>query len=351
MISDDFGNKGIDRNYDGILQQSEIDIKARGTMGGFGIPHTALQESGQGSDAMVGVQKPMFGGCFDVSMPTPKYLPKITDEFSCVYGEKTDNTWSYDVETSQPQCKNKSGVILPKSSLSGDNFPVSNPASNKEYKINCEYTKSGITDNVWREDYLRPSDFKEKTLSSVLDKINNGRVPDIDIFEEVKVKQSDIIMNNDNQETAVKGIVEETALSKYFFSKENFNANQQTIRYQVYQSTNEYIDNQSEKDLYIVMRSVLLQHANFKVSSQGLLDEIRRLNRHVVKYCVNEISSNVMQYKGYLKDLEKLPLPLDRPSFNEAGSRNRTYDLSNHIAPVYNDGWASRHTVNDDDDN
>ena len=80
------------------------------------------------------------------------------------------------------------------------------------------------------------------------------------------------------------------------------------------------------------MRSVLLQHGNFKVSSKDVLSEIQKLNQHVVIYCVNEVSSNVRQYKGYLKDLEKLPTPIDRPSYNDSGSRNRTYDMSKHIA-------------------
>ena len=67
------------------------------------------------------------------------------------------------------------------------------------------------------------------------------------------------------------------------------------------------------------------------------------MNR-VITYCVDEVTSNVLQYSGYLNDLKKLPLPLDRPSFNDSGSRNRTFDLSNHIAPHPDGGWQSRHT-------
>ena len=164
------------------------------------------------------------------------------------------------------------------------------------------------------------------------------------MIDNVRVdKRLGVVMKSDNQETGIKGIVEETALSQYFLSKENTDAIQKTLRFRVYQKTDLVIDYQSPQELYIIMRSVLLQHANFKVSSKDLLNEIQHLNKIVLLYAVNEVSSNVTQYKGYLKDLEKLPIPIDRPSFNESGSRNRTYDMSNHIAPVSTGGWGSRH--------
>jgi len=192
---------------------------------------------------------------------------------------------------------------------------------------------------------LRKDDeFKDRTLSEVLGDVNNGRVSDINIVDDVKTdRRGDVIMRSDNQETAIKGIVEETALSRYFFSPENIDAIQKTIRFRVYGKTDHVIDYQSPQELYIVMRSVLLQHGNFKVSANNLLTEILDLNKHVTTYCVNEVSSNVKQYKGYLKDLESLPVPLDRPSFNDSGSRNKSYDISNHIAITSETGWGTRH--------
>jgi len=186
--------------------------------------------------------------------------------------------------------------------------------------------------------------FSDKTLNDILDKVNNGRVPDVNIFNNVtKDTRKDVVMSHDDQATAVKGIVEETALSRYFFSKENIEVLQQTIRYRVYQKTTEVIDYQSSRDLYIIMRSILLQHGNFKVSDNDLLTEIQLLNKRVEVYSVNEISSNVLQYKGYIKDIERLPVPIDRPGFNDSNSRNRSYDMSNHIAPLTTEGWQGTH--------
>ena len=56
------------------------------------------------------------------------------------------------------------------------------------------------------------------------------------------------------------------------------------------------IDYQSTQELFIVMRSILLQHANFKINQQKLFDEFGKLNKMVVDYCVKEVSSNVQQY-------------------------------------------------------
>ncbi len=215
--------------------------------------------------------------------------------------------------------------------------PITNTTSeNGTCSLDRQYRKlSGLNPN---------DDFSSKTMDQILGDLNNGRVADINIFDNVtKDTRKDVIMNQNNAEIAVKGIVEETALSKYFFSNENVNALQQTIRYRVYQKTNEVVDYQSSNELFIIMRSVLLQHGNFKVSSSDILNEILKLNKRVEVYAVNEVASNVVQYKGYLKDVEKLPVPMDRPRYDDNGSRNRTYDLSNHISPMASEGWQSRH--------
>ena len=250
-------------------------------------------------------------------------------------------TWS----ESKPKCLDKQGATEDKCVSNGGTWGIPTQPIDKKYgdKYNKFYNKvynTGYSNTgkcSLKKDYkvlsgLQKGDFTDKTLSDVLGEINNGRVGDIDIFDNIQVStRDDVIMKPDNQETAVKGLVEETALSKYFFSAENTDAIQKTIRYRVHQKTNEVIDYQSSNELYIVMRSILLQYGNFKVSPSSLLQEIQNLNKHVILYCVNEVSSNVLQYKGYMKDLERLPIPLDRPSFNESGSRNRTYDISNHI--------------------
>ena len=71
----------------------------------------------------------------------------------------------------------------------------------------------------------------------------------------------------------------------------------------------------------------MLQYANFQVEVENIVDEIRRLNGKVILYCVDNISSNVLQHIEYIKDLSKLHEPVERPILTERN--NFTYDISN----------------------
>ena len=166
------------------------------------------------------------------------------------------------------------------------------------------------------------------SLDERLEVVNNGRVGNIEILDsKLPSGESDILINKDNKETSIKGIVEKTALSDLFFSDMNIDAIQKSIRYGVNKSTGQVVAKQSDNTIYVVMRSILLQYANFRVSSQNLVEEIRALNKRVIDYCVENVSSNVQQYVGYIKDIERLPTPMDRPSYHN--KNNFTYDISN----------------------
>jgi hypothetical protein len=71
----------------------------------------------------------------------------------------------------------------------------------------------------------------------------------------------------------------------------------------------------------------MLEFANFRVEVSGIASEIRRLNQKVIEYAVDNITSNVKQHDGYIKDLSKLPEPLDMPIYQNKS--NYTYDISN----------------------
>ena len=154
------------------------------------------------------------------------------------------------------------------------------------------------------------------SLTERIDSVNNGRVGDIEVLDYNLPKEGDIFINKDNQDTSVKGIVEKTAVSDLFFSDMNMDVIHKSIRYGVNQETGKIIGKQSDNTIYIIMRSILLQYANFRVGVADLAEEIRGLNSRVVEYCVDNISSNVQQYVGYIKDLEKLPVPMDRPVYH-----------------------------------
>ena len=196
---------------------------------------------------------------------------------------------------------------------------------NELNKGTCSLKDSENITSGLREDNV----FKNKTLNDILGEVNNGRVHDIKVIDNVKTTmKGDVVMKNDNQSTSVKGIVEETAVSSLFFSEGNIKNIQHTIRYRVYQDIGPpAIDYQSSQALYIVMRSILLQHANFNVLSKGVVNEIQKLNKYVVTYCVEEVTSNVKQYHQFLTSLENLPVPIDRPGYSER-EWSKPYDLS-----------------------
>tara|TARA_Y100001958_G_C21242117_1_gene570264 strand:+ start:2704 stop:3468 length:765 start_codon:yes stop_codon:yes gene_type:complete len=169
--------------------------------------------------------------------------------------------------------------------------------------------------------------FESQTMDSVISEINNGRMPDLTIGGLDIDTKEEYIIRNDNQNTSIKGIVEQSGLNILFFSPENIKALQDMIRYYVYKQTNKVISYQSENDIYIIMRSIILQYGNFRTTNY--LDDIRKLNGMVVEYSVNDISSKVMQQISYVNDLTKLPTPLDLPRYEN--KQNFTYDISNLI--------------------
>tara|TARA_B100001093_G_scaffold511442_1_gene579282 strand:- start:231 stop:1034 length:804 start_codon:yes stop_codon:yes gene_type:complete len=166
------------------------------------------------------------------------------------------------------------------------------------------------------------------SLGEFIDVVNNGRVNDINVRNEKFISDdADVTIHKDNKLTSIKGILEESSLNNNFFSDVNIDAIQKMIRYNVYKSTDNIISNQPDHILYIVMRSILLQYGNFRVETENIIKELHKLNKKVVDYCSENISSNVLQYINYVNELENLPIPMDRPVYHN--KQNFTYDISN----------------------
>ena len=164
------------------------------------------------------------------------------------------------------------------------------------------------------------------SVDRLMSEINNGRMHDIDkmIGDEI-IKQETIIIDTQSTDS-VKGILEENNLTRLFFSPQNIEAIQRMIRYYVHKLTNgQIVSKQSPDELFVIMRSILLQYGNFL--SSGIINEIKRLNSKVVNICVEKVSIEVDQYNHYIDDLQKLPTPLENPHY--VNKNNFTYDISN----------------------
>ena len=122
----------------------------------------------------------------------------------------------------------------------------------------------------------------------------------------------------------LRGNWNETVLSKTFFSPENLKVIQSTIKKEVYVQSGDkkwVIDDQSVDELQIIMRSLFLQYA--KNLSTNIPGQITELNRLVINWCVPRIISEVGMYQYYLKDISKLPVPLEHAvSLSSAGTKS-----------------------------
>ena len=161
--------------------------------------------------------------------------------------------------------------------------------------VQSAYDENGnLKTGDWAGDVGDQTNAMDLLLSS--EKFNNGRVPDVSMVENiVKTREGDVLIRNDNRETGVKGIVEETVLSDTFFSEMNTKVIQDTIRYHVYKKTNFVVEYQSPQELFIIMRSILLQHANFKIGQTELIQEVQKLNKLVGQLAPTYVGDSFMR--------------------------------------------------------
>jgi len=136
---------------------------------------------------------------------------------------------------------------------------------------------------------------------NILSQTRNGRVVGLDkAYPSIPMFTDNNNNNNKFKDGALKGIQEDSVLSQIYFSKSNMNILQDMLRFYVFKNSNgkHVIGNQSEIDLEIIMRSMYLQHSlNLDCK---IKDQIKVLNE-------------VDQYLGYIKNVEHMPMPMERP--------------------------------------
>jgi hypothetical protein len=112
---------------------------------------------------------------------------------------------------------------------------------------------------------------------------------------------------------AMRGVQEETILSKVFFSTQNVARIQKQIIKTVLIVTDKQflIEEQDEADLMVVLRSMFLQHARHY--SDDIPGQIKELNDLVVDEVVPGIISEIKAYVGYLERVFEPLYFQDRP--------------------------------------
>ena len=162
------------------------------------------------------------------------------------------------------------------------------------------------------------SQYSTTISPSILDLAKyNGRVnimqpPDMSI----QMKMAEKIMTT-NKSTdyrdAMAGVFEDNLLATVFFSAGNMQIIQNGIRAGVYDKSNGLyvIPNQSVNNLKIIMRSTYLQYAEHK--PDGIADQVERLNKIVLDYCVPSVYNEAVGYERYRQDQSSLVVPLEQP--------------------------------------
>ena len=159
-----------------------------------------------------------------------------------------------------------------------------------------------------------------------------SRLPNVDIsdmkspgsFKLTPKKNYNI--NKTSHHDVLSNIQITTLLSSLFFSERNIQDLQKLIRMSVYKHMNQVIDNQSVQELLIIMRATFLEYAlhpkmlesaeddeEREEIVQQTIQEVRRLNELIVNETVPLISSQLQQYKDYLRDASSQPVQMNLP--------------------------------------
>jgi hypothetical protein len=158
----------------------------------------------------------------------------------------------------------------------------------------------------------------------------NSSAPQYDLYKGSSRPSNDVSNNTLNYS------LEETPLSRLYFSAENAESIQTELKKTVYELCQQDTDpiltphkpiiigRQSDLQLQIIMRSIYLQYA--KNVDYNIAEQIRELNSLVIRECVPGIITNVKQYFGYTADAQRLPLPIDLPK-NPSSRGEKTYNL------------------------
>jgi hypothetical protein len=112
------------------------------------------------------------------------------------------------------------------------------------------------------------------------------------------------------KEAGIEHSISQNEVNSLFFSQRNVDALQHGIRYTIYNKINTVIDNQSERELRVIMRSMYLQYA--RNLPANIIEQVRELNVKVLDYVIPKLIIEVKQYDTYIKDASSLPVPMGR---------------------------------------
>jgi hypothetical protein len=179
---------------------------------------------------------------------------------------------------------------------------------------------------------------EDRTLASIKDQ-RSAKTTDMSSHLQAtgsfKLTVDDNSLSKSNTQHLFKNLYGETLLTRLFFSASNVNNLQKVIRFIIHRETGESIDNQSNNELLIIMRSLFLEYSahpalvDEKMSKEEktklynkYTEEVKRLNEIVINTVVPKVMSQMQQYLDYLRDASQQPYQMNSPTnTNIAGER------------------------------
>lgn len=112
---------------------------------------------------------------------------------------------------------------------------------------------------------------------------------------------------------AIKGLWEDTIVTKLFFSAENIQIIQNAIRAEVYTKTKYITPPPNIEHLKTIMRSKVIMFYQYDPDINTVTSQIERLNKIVIDESVKFIVSASHAHMQYLKDQSSMAMPLVTP--------------------------------------
>lgn len=187
--------------------------------------------------------------------------------------------------------------------------------------------KTNITSNLKNEMTLVSITKERSQIFSSKDITSPGRF---------KLTSNDNEVSGSNTNSLFKNLYGETLLTFLFFSEDNIYNIQKLIRMLVYKQVKQNVDNQSNTELMIIMRSIFLAYSEHpKLIDESMSEkerirlltlytnEVDRLNQLVINECVPLVTSQLQQYLTYLQDASNSLHVIDKPiSTSVAGTKS-----------------------------
>jgi hypothetical protein len=154
--------------------------------------------------------------------------------------------------------------------------------------------------------------------------INENNMTVQDIFRTSFLLTNEHRRNYRNEaSTTLKGVQTNSDLSKLFFSDTNIKRIQRLIKKEIYNKTSGQFQldiDQEQRDVFIVMRAVYMEYGRFLPGQ--IVRQVKRLNQKVIDEITPGMITEIRQYYGYLKEINKPLTPIPRPiNANNRGRR------------------------------